>query len=88
MSHYLPDEEARAVDRVALDALMTFDPARLFRTVRERDISMCGVIPTTSMLAYARAAGASGPELVGYATSGDASGDRDRVVGYAGIIVR
>jgi len=88
MSHYLPDAEARRVDKIALDALLTGDPATLHRTVRERDISMCGVIPTTAMLAYARAAGAaSPPELVAYATSGDASGDRSRVVGYAGVVV-
>ena len=87
MSHYLPDAEARRVDKIALDALLTGDAATLHRTVRERDISMCGVIPTTAMLAYARAAGAGRPELVAYATSGDASGDRSRVVGYAGVVV-
>lgn len=88
MSHYLPDAEARRVDKIALDALLTGDAATLHRTVRERDISMCGVIPTTAMLAYARAAGAvQEPSLVAYATSGDASGDRSRVVGYAGVMV-
>jgi len=88
MSHYLPDAEARRVDKIALDALLTGDAATLHRTVRERDISMCGVIPTTAMLAYARAAGAAQvPSLVAYATSGDASGDRSRVVGYAGVVV-
>lgn len=87
LSHYLPDAEARRVDRIALDALLTGDPATLHRTVRERDISMCGVIPTTAMLAYARAAGAGQPELVAYATSADASGDRSRVVGYAGLVI-
>ncbi len=88
MSHYLPDAEARRVDKIALDALLTGDAATLHRAVRERDISMCGVVPTTAMLAYARAAGAaSKPELVAYATSGDASGDRSRVVGYAGVVI-
>jgi len=56
--------------------------------VRERRISMCGYLPATAMLAYAKAAGARTAELVGYATSGDAFGDRDRVVGYAGVVVR
>ena len=88
MSHYLPDAEARRVDKIALDALLSGEATTLHRTVRERDISMCGVIPTTAMLAYARAAGAPGlPELVAYATSADTSGDRSRVVGYAGVVV-
>jgi hypothetical protein len=40
------------------------------------------------MLAAARRLGAARSELVKYATSGDISGDRERVVGYAGIAVR
>jgi AmmeMemoRadiSam system protein B len=40
------------------------------------------------MLTAARRLGATGTELIKYATSGDVSGDRQLVVGYAGIIVR
>jgi AmmeMemoRadiSam system protein B len=87
MSHYLPDAEARRVDQVALAPLLALDPGGLYRTVYQRQISMCGYIPATAMLAYAREAGAYRPELVGYATSGDAFGDRERVVGYAGVVV-
>ena len=89
MSHYLPDAQARVVDRAALEPLLAFDAAALYQTVVDQDISMCGFIPATAMLAYARAAGSTtAPELVAYATSGDASGDRSRVVGYAGVLIR
>ena len=88
MSHYLPDAEARRVNHQALAPLLAFDPAGLYRTVRRNDISMCGFIPATAMLTYARLAGAAGPSLVGYATSGETSGDLARVVGYAGVVVR
>jgi AmmeMemoRadiSam system protein B len=87
MSHYLPDEAARRVDRTALAPLLDLDPERLYRTVVEQDISMCGFIPATAMLAYAREAGAGKPELVAYATSAEAFGDTSRVVGYAGVVV-
>jgi MEMO1 family protein len=87
MNHYLSDEETRRIDRRALDPLLALDAERLYRTVRDEDISMCGVVPATAMLAYARARGAEKAELVGYATSGDAFGERDRVVGYAGVTV-
>jgi MEMO1 family protein len=87
MSHYLPDAQTRAIDQTALEPLLAGDPGRLYRTVIDHDISMCGFIPATVMLAYARAAGAPAPELVGYATSGDAFGDRSRVVGYAGVVI-
>jgi AmmeMemoRadiSam system protein B len=40
------------------------------------------------MLTAAKKMGASKAELVQYATSGDVSGDRDMVVGYAGIVVK
>ena len=52
------------------------------------DISMCGFGPTVAMLTAVRRLGATGTELVKYGTSGDISGDRERVVGYAGIVVR
>jgi AmmeMemoRadiSam system protein B len=87
MSHFLPDDEARAVDHQALEPLLAFDPAGLYRTVSENHISMCGFIPATAMLAYARARSLDAPELIGYATSGDAFGDYSRVVGYAGVAV-
>lgn len=87
MSHYLPEDEARRVDRVALEPLLAFDAAGLYRTVRDHRITMCGVLPATAMLAYAERAGARDPELLGYATSADASGDTSRVVGYAGVIL-
>jgi AmmeMemoRadiSam system protein B len=87
MSHYLPDEIARRVDRTALAPLLAFDPEGLHRTVVEHDISMCGFVPATAMLAYARRAGAEQPELVAYATSAEAFGDKSRVVGYAGVVL-
>jgi len=87
MSHFLSDAETRRRDRTALDALVTGDPDALIDAVVAHDVSMCGVRPAAAMLAYARERGAGRPRLVGYATSGDASGDRDRVVGYAGVVV-
>lgn len=87
MSHFLPDDECRRRDRVALDALATGDPETLLATVDRHDISMCGARPAAAMLAYARARSAPLPRLTGYATSGDAFGDRSRVVGYAGAVI-
>jgi AmmeMemoRadiSam system protein B len=49
---------------------------------------MCGFGPTVAMLTATRLMGGTGTELVKYATSADISGDRERVVGYAGIVIR
>jgi hypothetical protein len=48
---------------------------------------MCGSGPVVSVLTAARLLGAARATLVRYATSGDVNGDRDEVVGYAGVIV-
>ncbi len=88
MSHYLPAEVARAKDEHALARLLALDARGLHEVVEREDISMCGVVPATVMLAAARELGATAAELVRYANSGDVSGDRTSVVGYAGAIVR
>jgi AmmeMemoRadiSam system protein B len=85
MSHYLEDAEARATDRLALAPLAAADPRGLHAAVRAHGISMCGYIPATVALFAARALGATRATVVGYATSADAGGDRDRVVGYAAV---
>ncbi len=87
MTHYEPAEEAREKDMRAIARILEVDPAGLYRTVSERAISMCGVLPTVVMLAAARWLGATAGELVRYGHSGEVSGDRGAVVGYAGVVV-
>ena len=87
MRHYLPDDITREIDRHAIEPMLACDPARLFDVVERQEITMCGILPATVMLSYARALGATHGTLVAYGTSADAFGDRDRVVGYAGIAV-
>ena len=86
MSHYIPHEQAKARDALAVEAACRLDPEGLYRVVRERGISMCGVLPMTLGLAVARGLGASAAELAAYATSGEVNRDFRRVVGYAGVL--
>jgi hypothetical protein len=87
LSHFIPAEDARRLDRMALDHVLAIDPEGLYETVTRQDISMCGFIPTTVVLFAARALGATHTELVRYGNSGETSGDTDRVVGYAGVVL-
>jgi AmmeMemoRadiSam system protein B len=87
MSHYLEDGEARTLDRMAIDAALQRDPKTLFETVHREGISMCGIVPATVAIEAANQLGATDAHLVAYATSGDVSGDRSAVVGYAGICI-
>ena len=87
MNHYESDVVTRAKDHRAIERILTLDARGLFDVVTQQDISMCGFGPTVAMLTAARKLGAKSAELVKYATSGDVSGDREMVVGYAGVVV-
>jgi hypothetical protein len=87
MNHYESDTVTRTKDHRAIERILTLDPRGLFDVVTQQDISMCGFGPAVAMLTAARELGAKSAELVKYATSGDVSGDRDMVVGYAGVVV-
>lgn len=88
MNHYENDAITRMKDERAIARILALDPRGLFETVRNEGISMCGYAATTAMLVAMVDLGAKEVELVRYATSGDITGDRDEVVGYAGLIIR
>jgi MEMO1 family protein len=88
MNHYQSDAITRVQDEKAIARILALDPRGLYNTVRSEAITMCGYAAAAAMLVAVRELGASEAELVGYATSGDVTGERDRVVGYAGIILR
>jgi len=87
MTHYEPQKDAQAKDQLALKAILELDPDRLERAVRLYNITMCGFAPVIVMLSAAKLLGAKRAKLVRYQTSGDVTGEKDSVVGYAGIIV-
>ncbi len=86
LNHYEDDATTRIKDQIAIGQLLALDPRGLYDTCRNEEISMCGLGPAVAMLTALHALGAKKPELVKYATSADVSGDRDQVVGYAGMI--
>jgi MEMO1 family protein len=85
MSHYETQKEAARQDRFAIDQMLALDPQGLHRVVLEKDISMCGFAPAVAVLTACRDLGATEGKLIRYTNSGEASGDYDRVVAYAGI---
>lgn len=87
MNHYESDSVTRVKDRRAINQILDLNPRGLFEVIREGHISMCGYGPAVAMLTAALKLGATKAELIRYATSGDVSGDRDMVVGYAGIAI-
>ena len=87
MNHFADDTENRRRDRIALGALERGNPQELLRLCAEENISMCGQIPAALVLLTLQAMGCQ-PRYreIAYGTSADVSGDRSRVVGYAGVL--
>lgn len=87
MTHYETAAAARQKDEQAIHKVLALDPEGLLHVCREKDITMCGVIPATVMLVAAKSLGATAARLVRYATSGDVTGDNEQVVAYAALTV-
>jgi AmmeMemoRadiSam system protein B len=75
LSHYLPYEVARQVDRQTTDAILSGNERLL---VGER---ACGAHPLRGLMHYAKEQGWQ-PQLLDLRTSGDTAGPKDEVVGY------
>lgn len=87
MTHYEPQSQAENKDKEAIQAILDLDEDKLFDRVRRLNISMCGYAPAIAMIRAAKTLGAKKSSLIKYQTSGDTTGDKTSVVGYAGIII-
>ena len=86
-THYEPQEYAENVDKQAINAILEFNPKKLYDMIYRQNLTMCGPGPITVMLIACETLGAKKAELLKYATSGDVSGMYDQVVGYASLII-
>ncbi len=86
LSHFYPQAVANSLDRAILDRVAAFDPEGLFAVEEAKKGFACGRGAIGAVMWAARELGADSAAVVNYATSGDVSGDTDRVVGYgAGV---
>ncbi|HYA71475.1 MAG TPA: AmmeMemoRadiSam system protein B [Thermoplasmata archaeon] len=83
-SHYVPPATAQRLDRMAIDQILASDSRGLYETVTRNDISMCGIAPTTVLLAALEGSGVR-PRLLRWGHSGEVEKMRD-VVGYAALV--
>lgn len=83
LSHFHPYDEAVALDTVFCELVATMDGDALLEGLARRQCEACGGGPTaTVMLACAHAEGI-GARVLDRINSGDVTGERDSVVGYA-----
>jgi AmmeMemoRadiSam system protein B len=85
MTHQEPQQSAARKDRLVLDAIEAMDEENVQRTVQTNRITMCGYGPVSVALVASKRLGAKKAEILSYHTSGDITGDREAVVGYASV---
>jgi len=83
-SHYVPPAVADRLDHMAIAPILAGDARGLYDTVTQNDISMCGIAPTTVLLAALAGSGLR-PRLLRWGHSGEVEKMRE-VVGYAAIV--
>ncbi len=88
LSHYHNDAKAREMDRLTINTVKELNAEGIWRGCQLRtSMEMCGFVPVTAALLYARERGLKGVEMLRYANSGDVTGDKDKVVGYTSIVI-
>ena len=83
LSHFHSYDQAVKLDKVVLNHIERFDPEGLNRDLKNRRCEACGGGPIISIMLAAKALGANKGKALKYLNSGDVTGDRGRVVGYA-----
>ena len=82
LSHFYRREQAERLDRRVLECIEKFDEGSLQSEISGRKCEACGAGPVIAVMKASRLAGASRGKVLKYSTSGDVTGDNNRVVGY------
>ena len=89
--HHIPNyDEVVRRDQVVVDAIASFDMARIKEALSPWDCSVCGRVPIYAMLTAAKALGADRIEILHHTNSGDVTGVRapgQYTVGYLAAAV-
>jgi len=85
LSHFSNEEPANQIDNHTLDVILSQDTEALEAGLRDGSCSMCGGAAVVMAMGYALARGATDWSRLDYRTSGQVTGDYDRVVGYGAV---
>ncbi|WP_297434363.1 AmmeMemoRadiSam system protein B [Sulfurimonas sp.] len=80
LSHYYSINKAKELDTICLEAIATLNTQEL-----HQGCEACGIIGVEAMLIAAKKLQLKA-QIMDYRTSADASGDKERVVGYTSVI--
>ena len=85
-THYEENEFAHRQDLALIEPILKLDVDEFYKILYERKVTACGFGAIASTMTACKELGATKGKLLKYATSGDVSGDKSSVVGYASII--
>jgi len=86
LSHFHSYEKAVELDKIVLSHIEKFDAEGLNRDLKQNRCEACGGGPILSIMLAAKALGANKGKVLKCLNSGDVTGDRTRVVGYAAAV--
>ncbi len=86
-NHYDPYEVTIRKDELAIQRILELDTEGFYKAIVDENITVCGPGAIMTVMEYTKlqAGEKAGVELMKHATSGDTSGPKDSVVGYAAI---
>ncbi len=87
-THYQPQNVAQTQDMKVIDAIKAMDENLMMNRVAQLNVTMCGYGPVAATMVATKKMGATNCEVLKYATSGDATGDKSSVVAYASAVFR
>lgn len=86
LSHFHSYNEATKLDAIALQSLKDADAEGLLQSLVDEHTEACGGGPMAVTMLAARKMGANRTKFLKYANSGDVTGDKSSVVGYAAAV--
>jgi hypothetical protein len=87
LSHFHEQSTANRLDAAMLEQVAAFSPEGLFEVEMKGKGEACGIMALAAVLWAAKALGADSVKVLNHATSGDVTGDFQRVVGYGAAVV-
>jgi AmmeMemoRadiSam system protein B/AmmeMemoRadiSam system protein A len=86
LSHFHSYDRAVKIDQVLLEDIRAYDPEKLQQDLQEEKAEACGGGPVIAVMIASRELGANESRVLSYRNSGDVTGDRSGVVGYAAAV--
>ncbi len=87
LSHYYDYDAANEIDRVCMADISGSDPDKFMDDLEARRCEACGGGPISALMYAGRKLGKAHADILYHCNSGDATGDKNGVVGYLSAVI-